>query len=189
MNFFIEKLNEFASDPSIEDEDIDVLNSLLKVHYYKKGELIYKQGDICKEFYWVKSGFVRQYYYKNGKDITETFADENDGFGSISSLVYGEPTILEAIAMENTEIYHINREKLNLLSFKYPKVQEFYRQILEIGFAMVYKRMVLYKFESARQRYQTLLQEKPNIILKTSSIHIASYLGISPETLSRIKGD
>ncbi len=184
----IEKLQEFANEQSLEKEDAEVLNSLLRVYLYKKGSIIYKQGDICKVFYWVKSGFVRQYYYRKGKDITEHFAGENEGFGSIESLVFGEPTNLEAIAMEDTVLYQINREKLNQLSLKYPKIQELNRSHIEFGYALSHKRILAYKFETAKQRYENLLKEKPYIIQKVPSIYIASYLGISAETLSRIKG-
>ena len=142
-------------------EELDILESVLVPMKFAKNEKILGEGETCEYIYWVVKGLVRQYYFKNGKELTEYMATENTIVMSIESL--------EAVAMRSVNI------------------QILYRKILEESLIISQQHADMLRFESAQDRYQKLVKSSPQLVLRAPLVYIASYLQMTPETLSRVR--
>lgn len=168
-------------------DELDVLESILVPMKFQKGEYIIKEGEICKNIYWVVKGLVRQFYYKNGKDLTEYMATENTICMCIESLFREKPTNLQIVALEPTIIYALPKAALEQQAIKNVNIQMLYRKILEesLIFSQIHADML--RFESAQDRYAKLVKRNPQLVLRAPLVYIASYLQMTPETLSRVR--
>ena len=99
-------------------DELDVLESILVPMKYQKGEIILKEGEVCRNIYWVVKGLVRQFYFKNGKELTEYMATENTICMCIESLFKEEPTHLQIMALEPTIIYALPKASLEQEAMK-----------------------------------------------------------------------
>ena len=159
-------------------DELDVLESILVPMKFQKGEIILKEGDVATNIYWVVKGLVRQFYFKNGKELTEYMAVENTICMSIESLFKEEPSRQQIQAIEPTII----REAVRNVN-----IQMLYRKILEESLILSQIRADMLRFESAPERYAKLVKRSPQLVLRAPLVYIASYLQMTPETLSRVR--
>ena len=130
---------------------------------------------------------VRQYYFKNGKDVTEHFSFEGRIVMCIESLLKHVPSQIIIESLETTQLYALPRKKL-LEAIEYtPELGILYRKILEHALISSQHHADSQRFENAQERYERLLKEKPEIILRAPMIHVASFLQMTAETLSRVR--
>jgi len=167
---------------------VDVLSSILVPMKFQKGETILEEGKVCRALYFVEKGMVRQYYYKNKKDVTEHFSFEGRIVFCIESFLKQEPSRLIVEALENTKLYAIPYDALHTLMVRNQEMEMLYRKILEHVAISSQEHADSQRFENAAERYDRLLREKPEIILRAPMVHIASFLQMTPETLSRVRG-
>lgn len=167
---------------------IEVLGSILIPMKFQKGDTILEEGTVCRNLYFVKKGMVRQYYYKNKKDVTEHFSFEGRIVFCIESFLKQEPSRLIVEALENTILYAIPYDALHSLMVRNQEMEMLYRKILEHVAISSQEHADSQRFENASERYERLLREKPEIILRAPMVHIASFLQMTPETLSRVRG-
>lgn len=168
-------------------DELDVLESILVPMKYQKGEVILKAGDVCQNIYWVARGLVRQFYYKNDKELTEYMAAENTIFMSIESLFREEPSRQIIHALEPTVIYALPKKELEAVAIKCVNIQMLYRKILEESLIISQRHADMLRFESAQDRYRKLVKTNPQLVLRAPLVYIASYLQMTPETLSRVR--
>ncbi len=167
--------------------ELDVMEDLLVPMKYRKGEQILKEGEICRNIYYVHQGLIRQYYHKNGKELTEHLGVEGTIFMCIESLFKEEPTQLMVEALEHSIIYALPKVKLEMVALHNVNIQILYRKILEESLILSQVHADLVRFESAQDRYKKMCKLNPEVIKRTPLIHVASYLQMSPETLSRVR--
>lgn len=167
---------------------IEVLGSILVPMRFQKGDTILEEGKVCRDLYFVEKGMVRQYYYKNKKDVTEHFSFEGRIVFCIESFLKQEPSRLIVEALENTMLYAIPHDALHNLMEYDREMEMLYRKILEHVAISSQEHADSQRFENAAERYDRLLREKPEIILRAPMVHIASFLQMTPETLSRVRG-
>lgn len=171
----------------LEPDSIDVLAQLLVPMKFHRGEVILREGEECTCMYYIDSGMVRQYYFKNGKDVTEHFSFEGRIVMCIESLLKHVPSQIIIESLETTQLYALPRKKL-LEAIEYtPELGILYRKILEHALISSQHHADSQRFENAQERYERLLKEKPEIILRAPMIHVASFLQMTPETLSRVR--
>lgn len=168
-------------------DELDILESILVAKRYAKGEKILAEGEVCKSIYWIVKGMVRQFYFKNGKELTEYMAAENTVCMCIESLFNEEPTKLQIMAIEPTVLYLIPKADLEAVAMKSVNIQILYRKILEESLILSQKHADMLRFESALDRYQKLVKRNPQLVLRAPLVYIASYLQMTPETLSRVR--
>ncbi|MCQ2237834.1 MAG: Crp/Fnr family transcriptional regulator [Bacteroidaceae bacterium] len=168
-------------------ESLDRLSEILVPMKFAKGEQILKEGEVCRYMYYVYRGFVRQYYFKNGKDLTEHFSYEGKMVICIESFFKQEPTRLLVEAQENTWIYGLPYLALEELSKEDYNIAVFYRKILEVSLIDSQIKADLQRFESAQDRYRRLIANQPEIFRRAALNQIASFLQMTPETLSRVR--
>ena len=168
-------------------DELDMLESVLVPMKYAKNEKILAEGEVARNIYWVQKGLVRQYYYKNNKELTEYMAAENTIVMCIESLFKEEPSKLEIHALEPTLLFALNKAELEAVAMKSVNIQILYRKILEESLIISQRRADMLRFESAQDRYQKLMKHSPQLVLRAPLVYIASYLQMTPETLSRVR--
>lgn len=166
---------------------IDALAGMLVPFKYAKGDVIMPEGHVCQYMYFVSRGMVRQYYYKNSKDVTEHFSYEGRIVICIESFLKQEPSRLIVEALEPSVLFGIPYDKLQQRSEENREIELLFRKILEHALISSQIYADSQRFENATERYQRLLSSKPEILLRAPMVHIASYLQMSPETLSRVR--
>lgn len=173
--------------PISEQEQIAV-KEISTVSSVKKNEILQPFGHTCKTIYFIKSGIARIFYLKEGKDITEHFAFENDIIARVESLFTGKPSQKAIQILEDAEIIAINASKLFMLYDEYPRIERLFRLIFEDAHVNTIHHMESIQFHSAEERYLALLKET-EIVQKIPLKYVASYLGITQVSLSRIRAN
>ncbi len=173
--------------PSMRPEARHQLESILIRKEVSKGELLLQEGQVSHNVVIVGKGMLRQYYYKNGKDVTEHFSYENCIIMCIESMLKKEPSRLMIEALEDSIVYLLPYEKLMLLTETSWEINLFYRKVLEFSLIVSQIKADSWRFETAHERYTRLMEMHPEIVKRAPLSHIASYLLMTPETLSRVR--
>lgn len=168
-------------------EELNVLESLLVPIKYGKGEKILQEGEICRNISYIERGLIRQFYFKNGKEVTEHLGVDHSIFMCIESLFKEEPTRLQVEALEPTLVYALPKARLEAAAMRNVNIQMLYRKILEESLIQSQIHADLVRFESAPNRYKRLCDLNPQVVLRAPLTYIANYLQMTPETLSRIR--
>ena len=168
-------------------EELDVLESILVPMKFAKGQMILSEGETCKHFYYIERGLIRQFYFKNGKQITEHLGEDRTIFMCIESLFREEPTRLQVEALEPTLVYALPKQKLEQVALHNVNIQILYRKILEESLITSQIHADLVRFETAQARYKRMCKLNPQGVLRAPLVYIASYLQMTPETLSRVR--
>jgi len=153
----------------------------------KKGEFLLKEGSVCNYYWYVKEGLFRNFYYKDSKEIITFFGYPGTILTSNQSFVLREPCKDNIQAITDAIVYSINREAYSKLYEKSPAIQEIERSLNELYIMWLEERLNLIQFCTAQERYHNLMQHEPFLINQIPVTYLASYLGITLETLSRIR--
>lgn len=173
---------------SINNAEFDFITKKITVKTFKKKEVILKAGDVCKFQYYINRGCVRMYHTdEKGHEHVVLFGFDDWWTGDIMSFVTGQPADYSIEALEETEMLMMDRDDMEWLYAQIPKLERFFRILIQNAFVASQQRMISNMSKSAEERYLMLLKKFPQIELKVTQHHIASYLGITPEALSRTK--
>ncbi|MFR7598360.1 MAG: Crp/Fnr family transcriptional regulator [Prevotella sp.] len=168
-------------------EELDVLESVLVPMKFSKGEIILREGEVCRNIYYVERGLIRQFYFKNGKQITEHLGVDRTIFMCIESLFHEEPTHLQVEALEASYIYALPKHRLEQVALHNVNIQILFRKILEESLVISQVMADLVRFETAQERYRKFCKLAPQIVLRAPLVYVASFLQMTPETLSRVR--
>jgi len=188
MSARFEKLKNFLSaSTSIPADEIPIDEHLLQEIHFKKNQMILTAGNTCHQVIFVVSGLIRNYYLKDGVEINSGFYKENSLACSFASLVNRTPSTLSMQAIEDTEALVLSYDNLTNLYQRSDIWQEIGRIMTEKECVYLADRVNFLNFESAKVKYLNLMKEEPELIQRISVQHLASYIGVSRETLSRIR--
>ena len=168
-------------------DELDILEGILEPVKYGKGEMILTECEVCRGISYIEKGLVRQFYNKNGKEVTEHLGVDHTIFMCIESLFKEEPTRLQVEALEATLVYILPKSKLEAAAIRNVNIQMLYRKILEESLIQSQVHADLMRFETAPNKYKRLCELSPQVVLRAPLTYIASYLQMTPETLSRIR--
>ena len=180
----LEKFAQYLRDRlSITDEQAGEAVSCLKIKTIKKGQIILSAGDLKSEAYFINSGLLRYYSIdEKGKAHIIQFAPENWMISDRDTLVFNEPSVFYIDAIEDTEVVIVKKD--------------FFSEILQLNVLMLHnsirfmqKRINMLLSATAEERYLNFIKLYPNLTLRVPQWMIASYLGITPESLSRVRKD
>lgn len=174
----------FSGLSESERKAISEILILRKVH---KNEMVVGDGQICHYMVYVRKGLLRQFYFKNGKEITEHFTCENHIAYCIESVFKNEPSRLMMKALENSELCLIPYRSLVELSKTYKGISDWLRNFFEGNLILHQVKADSWRFESAQKRYERFLKDYPTVAHRASVNDIASYLLMTPESLSRVR--
>jgi CRP-like cAMP-binding protein len=152
-----------------------------------KDYFLAREHAVSDYIFFVEKGAIRIYYHKNDKEITEWLALDENFFLSITSFFERKPGHLIIQTLEPSVVAGIHHNDLMALADKYHEIEKLLRRMVTLSLIMSQERMQSIQFETAQQRYEKLITAAPEIIKRVPLSHIASFLGITPETLSRIR--
>ena len=181
-------INKIKSSTTLSSKAEQYVISIAKEKFVSKGDVLIGQGQAVKNTYFVKEGCIRSYCIdKNGKEHTLQFAIKNWWISDFIAIYTNELSTLTIECITDSNIIEFNAEKLNGIYSIFPEFEAFQRKNLERHVVSLHKRILNQLQLTAAERYELFLHQYPDIEQYTPNYHIASYLGITQQSLSRIR--
>jgi len=172
------------------ENDLQLILSKFKSKHFKPKEYILKEGQISTELHFIDNGLTRIFYLRDGKEITSYLSSDNGFVSSYSSFINQTKSFENIQCLESTETFSINFKDMQDLYETVPEWQKIGRILAEQNMLCLADRLLKLQAIPAKEKYLDFLKTSPDkIVQRTPLIHIASYLGITPEALSRIRKD
>jgi len=184
-SFFEQNASLLLENPEL----ANVFENIMSFEKFPKHAILHEAGKICNNMYIITSGIARVFYYKEDKDITCHFAAEQETITSIDSFIQQKKSKYNIEALEDLEVLKISHSDLQNVFESNPKYERFGRLFLQQIYMDLVERIDDLQLHSAQERYETLFAKKPYLFQRVASKHIASFFSITPETLSRIRGN
>ncbi|MCC5942252.1 MAG: Crp/Fnr family transcriptional regulator [Balneolaceae bacterium] len=172
----------------MDKEETNYFTSLLRNRKVKKGDFLLRRGETARYDSYVDKGCLKASFIdKNGEEHVVQFAEENSWITDYDSFTNSTPSNLEIVALVDSELLQIEHDRLAQLFERIPKFERFYRLVKEQHYISLYCCLISLLSNSAEERYQVVKQKYPMLINRIPQHQIASFIGISPEYLSRIR--
>ena len=185
MTALTENINQIVCLTTEEKSTIEQAYSTIEI---AKGDLWVQQGKICDQVGFVVSGKLRNFYIdESGNEVTCYFVSPENFISSFTSFLTNTPAYENISALEDCVLRVISKKDLEELCERVPKMQIFRRVIAENLFITMEKRIFMLQSQSAHERYENMLKNNPDIILSVPLQYTASFLGITPQHLSRLR--
>jgi CRP-like cAMP-binding protein len=182
LKTYIQNLTNFS------EQSWTILLGCLTEQKFKKGDKLLKENEVCNSIFFISRGLCKSSYNKDGKEINTTFYFENDFATNVKSMISGTKSEYEITVLENLTALEFDKVKLLDAYKKSQEIEAFGRKLLEIIVSKQEEHSNSFKLLTPQQRYENLILTHPQFLQRISLTQIASYLGISRETLSRIRG-
>ena len=181
-------LDYFQKIIPLNNEEKQLVTELFKPRLYRKRQYVLQEGDVCNQFNFIVRGCLRMYKIDNkGNTHIIQFASENWWLSDIGSFHERKPSELNIDALEDTMVLQISHENLVLLYTKAPKFDRIFRVLIENSFVSLQKRLLQNISSTAEERYNSFLDSYSDLTKRLPQTQIASFLGITPEFLSRLR--
>lgn len=168
-------------------KEIAAFQRLTRTIVLEKGDFWIEADKMNRQIGFVEKGYLRSYYLRDGKEMTDSFYFEDDFTADLPSILGTTPPAANIIAMENSTLVIFSYDEFNKLCSSVPHFEHLYRLLIELTFLRFYDRTISFIRETPKERYERLLSSQPKIFQRVTQYHIASYLGITPQHLSRIR--
>ena len=155
---------------------------------YPKNHLLHKEDTVCNDLYFIEQGLARAFYFKDGQDITAHIAVENTSITAIDSFIQRKRSRYNIELLEDSVVIYMPHKELHELLAQKPQYEKLIRIYLQEIYIDLAERVEDLLFHTAKERYDKLLSKNPGLLQRINLKHIASYVGITQETLSRIRG-
>jgi CRP-like cAMP-binding protein len=163
------------------------LATILKVKHLPKKSLLLKAGHVCRNIYFIGSGLVRCFYIKDNNEICSWFMKEGDVIASVESFFKQKESYESIQALEDCVLYYVSYSDLQHLYRHFPEFNFIGRVLVEKYYMLSEQRLYSLRMQRSQERYDFLLQNFPELILRVPAKYLASYLGISEVTMSKAK--
>lgn len=185
MNLYYQKLEQFIE--TLDEQTLQAVQDLSVEKTFKKGDFLLKQGEICKFSFTIIEGVARKFYNGEKKEITTEFYFADDVAISFNSYLMQKPSIELIECVTDLRVQCISRDNFEKLKESFPKLITFDLWLTELYAAWLEERLFDFNVLSATERYKKLMLKSPQYLQQIKLTYVASYLGISLETLSRIR--
>lgn len=169
------------------DESWTLLQPALTSLTFKKGAYLLQEGTVCNSLFYIKEGYCRSFYLKDGLEKNTAFFFENDIATNISSFGSGEPSAYTIVACEPLRAVAFNKQKLFEIAQQVPEIETLGRKCIRRFATRQESYATLFQLFTAQERYEWLEQHEPQMLQRVSLTQLSSFLGIARETLSRIR--
>jgi len=177
----------FSKIMPLSDEEVNAIAETMVIQQYKKGTVLLREGQISTETYFVLEGCVRQYFLIDGEEKTNNFFTEEQWVVSLNSF---NPELVSKHFLdccEDSTLVVGDSEKADKLYEQFPKLETVSRKVMEKVFAEQQEISGSYFTDTPEQRYLKLLNTRPDLLQRIPQYQLASYVGVKPESLSRIR--
>jgi CRP-like cAMP-binding protein len=185
MHSYLQKIKDFITNLDVDSSK--AFHNMSQVQHFAKGDFLLKQDDVCRKSYWIIRGIARKYYLHDGKDITTELYFEDDLAVSFESYTLQKPSREYIQALTDISVAVTDYTLFQKMKQQFPKLTELDLTLTEYYAIWLEERLFEFHTLSASERYLNLLEKQPKIVQFVPLTYIASYLGISLETLSRIR--
>lgn len=168
-------------------KEIDCINQLFKEKSIKKGDFFLAEGQICKQVGFIVKGLMRYYINHDGEDKTYAFAQENDFICNNESFIPQTPSTKIIQAIEDCELLQISYDDLQIFYKSIRQGERFGRLVIEQVFIQTLQDLSSFYTDTPEYRYEKFIKKHPDLQQRISQYHIASYVGVKPQSLSRIR--
>ena len=183
----VQELKNFISKyVTLEPEDLNAIAGKFKKRTVVKNEYLLRPGAVCSDLVFVESGCLRLYYILDEIDVSVWFSFENSSAIEIYSFISEKPSNYFLQAIEGSTIWYLSKTELNKVYAKHPQMQEMMRNFWEDVVLNLIERFTALQRDSAEQRYLDLLA-KPTYMQNIPQKYLASFIGVTPSSLSRIR--
>jgi CRP-like cAMP-binding protein len=172
---------------TLKPAEVDVVESLFKEKSYKKGDFFLEEGRICKHVGFVVKGLMRYYINHDGEEKTYAFSQENEYVCNYESFLPQKPSLKIIQALEDCDVLVISHTDLQLLYSRVREGERFGRVAIEAVFLQLLKDLSSFYTETSEIRYERFLKNHAGLQQRISQYHVASYVGVKPQSLSRIR--
>jgi CRP-like cAMP-binding protein len=183
-------INFLSAFSNISEEEMSAILSVMHTSSHKKNDILHQQGAIPKRAAFIIKGAVRSFYIdENGQEQTVAFKFENQPLVPIESFTQQLPANLSVVTLEPTELIWTSHSEFFGFLETFPKYEKVLRNILSKNLMQQNEQMKLLRINASRERYEMLCKLQPEVVQRVPLKHIASYLGIALETLSRLRAN
>lgn len=186
MSKLIQVLRKVAP---LTDEEGEKLMKITKTIQLQKGGLWIESGKKNDMMAFIEEGYLRKYYVKDGDEITDFFYFENDISSDLPSILSNSLPHANAVAMKKTTLTVFSYHEFNKLCEAVPAFEHLHRLVFQYTFLRFYNRTMAFILKAPKERYDDLVANSPEVLQNATQYHIASYLGISPQHLSRLRSE
>ena len=168
-------------------EEIDIIIDHTVLKEFKKGTLLLKEGNVAKECYAFIKGCIREYYIKDGIEKTTSFFTEGQAVNSFSSYANKVPSKHYLTCSEDCILTVGNQSLIDQMCERLPRLNDFIKSEVEKDAGALQERMAFFMTSSPEERFADLMENNPGLLNRVPQHQIASYIGVTPESFSRIK--
>lgn len=168
-------------------EEASAFADCIPIKSFKKGDILLREGQVSKDSYFVIRGCIRKYYIIDGEERTTEFYVEDESVASLQSYKNKTPANHYFECVEDCRLAVLNYEKEQELFKRVPKYEALCRMSMENNFGEQQEALAKFITSSPEERYKNLLETRPDLLQRVPQYHLASYLGVKPESLSRIR--
>lgn len=184
FDFLILRMKDYIP---LDETDRMIISNLFVLEYFNKNEIILKEGDHCQKLYFIATGIVRFSLLIDGEDRTFVFRNEGAFCSDLESLLKKSPSKFTISAIEPTTIFSITYDNLQIFYKKISNGDRFGRLVIEQTFLGAVSHLYTFYSEGPEQRYLRFVHQHKDMLQRIPQYHIASYIGITPQALCRIK--
>src|SRR5688572_29228248 len=172
---------------NLSDVELEDITNRFKSKVVKKNNYLLREGDTCKDLVFVQKGCLRLYYVKDDIEVSVWFAFQHSSAIEIYSFISENPSDYFLQAIEDSEVLYISKTELKKLYQHQPKMQEMMRNFWEAVLLDLIGRFTALQKDSAEKRYLDLLSKQPDYLETIPQKYLASFIGVTPTSLSRIR--
>lgn len=180
-------LKYFLKIQSISDNEIKAINETMVIKHFKKGTILLKEGQISTDAYFVLDGIIRQYCIVDGEEKTTDFFVDEEWVVSLNTFNLNSPSKHYLECCTDCSVLLGDSEKGEDLYKKYPNLETLARKLMTTVFLEQQTKLEAFTINTPIVRYQNLMASRPDLLQRIPQYQIASYIGVTPESLSRIR--
>jgi CRP-like cAMP-binding protein len=180
-------LEYFSGESNLSKEELKAIIEELNIKTFKKGTILLNEGDVSTNCYFILEGCVRQYILDDGIEKTTAFYTENEAVVSFESYTQQKPSSQYFVCNEDVIAIVGNPENEQKMYQRFPKLESLTRSMVEQDFGKTQEEFANFVTSNPEKRYLDLMKNRPDLLQRVPQLQIASYLGITPESLSRIR--
>lgn len=180
-------LNHFTRFKPLSNEEVEAIDETMRYQQFGKGTVLLKEAQISSDTYFVLEGIVRQYYLIDGVEKTSDFFSDEQWVVSLNHINPNNPSPYYLECCTDCSLLIGNSQKGEGLFKKFPNLETISRKLMERVFTEQQEKIEAFTINSPTLRYQNLLKSRPDLFQRIPQYQIASYIGVTPESLSRIR--